>query len=103
MRSDQVVGVDGTGGFEGGGPEGERLDAGGREEELLRIIDEVEALHEERLRRTVGRRARAAVMVEIDREAMRRFRRAYPGVEPRLYTGPYRNAKEPDRERERGE
>ena len=69
----------------------ERLEAGGFEDDLRRVIDEVEARREEQLRRTRGRAARAAIVDEIKAEVLRLFEQLHPGVKVTFLTGPYRD------------
>ena len=66
-----------------------RLEAGGHEEELRTIIDEVEAAREAELRETLGKQARSAIIDGIKAEVLRRFAEACPDVEVKFLTGPY--------------
>ena len=79
----------------------DRIEAGGHEDELRRIIDEVEAAREEELRRALGRGPRSAIIQEIKAEVVRRFTGAHPDVKPRFLTGPYRDANAPRGQRGR--
>ena len=73
----------------------DRVEAGGFEDELRRIIDEVERDREERLRSTQGRSARAEVVAEIKAEILKRFGEAHPDAKVRFLTGPYRDSDVP--------
>jgi hypothetical protein len=73
----------------------ERIEAGGFEDELRKIIDTVEAEREELLRSTQGRKPRAEVVDGIKAEVVKRFAKAHPDVKPRFLTGPYRDADVP--------
>ena len=66
-----------------------RLEAGGFEDDLRRIIDEVEAANEDRLRSTLGRKARTAVIKEMKHEILERFAKRHPGVKVRFLSEPY--------------
>ena len=72
-----------------------RVEAGGFEDELRRIIDDVEREREEVLRSTRGRGARAAIINGIKAEATRRFAEAHEGVKVRFLSGSYRDADVP--------
>ena len=72
-----------------------RVEAGGFEDELRRIIDEVERGCEEVLRSTRGRTARAAIITEIKAEVLRRFGEAHRGVKVRFLSSSYRDADVP--------
>ncbi len=72
-----------------------RVEAGSFEDELRRIIDEVERGREELLRSTRGRKARAAIITEIKVEVLRRFGEAHGGVKVRFLSGSYRDADVP--------
>ncbi|MHC5055267.1 MAG: hypothetical protein ACYTKD_11190 [Planctomycetota bacterium] len=67
----------------------DRLEAGGHEEELRALVDEVEASREGELRETLGKDPRAAIIDEIRAEVLRRFAEAHPGVKVKFLTGPY--------------
>ena len=73
----------------------DRIEAGGSEDELRRIIDQVEGETEERLRSTQGRNARASVVAGIRAEVLRRFGEIHPDVKVRFLTGPYRDPDAP--------
>jgi hypothetical protein len=73
----------------------DRVEAGGFEDELRRIINDVEAEREEKLRSTQGRKARAEIVDGIKAEVLRRFGEAHPDVKVRFLTGPYRDADVP--------
>lgn len=75
----------------------DRVEAGGHEDDLRRIIDEVEAAREEELRSAVGKGPRAAIIGEIKAEIVRRFAEAHPDAKPRFLTGPYRDPDAPPR------
>jgi acyl transferase domain-containing protein len=67
----------------------ERFEAGGHEEELARIVDEVERQREEDLRGALGKKARSEIVAAIKAEILRRFALAHPDVKVRFLTGPY--------------
>lgn len=71
----------------------DRLEAGGYEEDLRRIIDEVEAAREAELRALKGSKVRARFLAELKAEILRRFEALHPGVRVRFLSGPY---KDPD-------
>jgi hypothetical protein len=73
----------------------DRIEAGGFEDELRRLIDAVEAEREELLRSTRGRKARAEVVDGIKAEVVGRFGEAHPDVKARFLSGPYRDADVP--------
>lgn len=73
----------------------ERLEAGGHEDDLRRIIDEVEAAREDELRRLRGAKVRAKALEEIKQEVLRRFAELHPDVRPRFLSGPYRDQDAP--------
>ena len=72
-----------------------RIEAGGFEDELRRVIDEVEAEREEFLRSTQGRKARTAIVDGTKAEVLKRFGRIHPDVRVRFLSGPYRDADVP--------
>ncbi len=67
----------------------ERFQAGGHEEELARMVDDVEREREGELRGALGKKARADIMAAIKTEILRRFAEAHPDVKVRFLTGPY--------------
>lgn len=79
----------------------DRLEAGGHEEELKTIIDEVEAAREAELRETLGKRPRTAIIDEIRAEVLRRFAEAHPDVTVKFLTAPYRDPDAPRGQRGR--
>ncbi len=79
----------------------ERLEAGGHEEELRAIIDEVEAAREAELRETLGKKPRTAIIDGIRAEVLRRFAEAHPDVRVKFLSGPYRDPDAPRGQRGR--
>jgi len=79
----------------------DRVEAGGREDELRAIVDEVEAEREAELRGTLGRGPRAAIIGKIKAEVLRRFAEAHPDIEVKFLTGPYRDPGAPRGQRGR--
>ena len=79
----------------------DRIEAGGHEQELRAIIDEVEAAREAELRETAGKRRRAAIIDEIKTEVLRRFAEAHPDIDVKFLTGPYRDPGAPRGQRGR--
>jgi DNA-binding transcriptional LysR family regulator len=79
----------------------DRLDAGGHEDELKGILDEIEAAREAELSETLGKSARSAIIGGIRAEALRRFAQAHPGVKVKFHTGPYRDPDAPRGQRGR--
>ncbi len=79
----------------------DRLDAGGHEDELRAILDEVEAAREAELSETLGKNARSAIIGEIRAEALRRFAEAHPDVKVKFHTGSYRDPDAPQGQRGR--
>ncbi len=79
----------------------DKLEAGGYEEELRAIIDEVEAARETELRETLGKAPRTAIIDGIRAEVLRRFAEAHPDVKVKFLTGPYRDADAPQGQRGR--
>ena len=73
----------------------DRLEAGGFEDELRRVIDEVEAEREEILRSTPGRKARTEIVAGIKAEVLKRFGKMHPDLKVRFLSGPYRDADVP--------
>jgi len=71
--------------------EADRVEAGGHEDDLRRIVDEVEAEREGDLGKALGRKARAEIVAGIRAEILRRFEERHPGVRARFLTGPYRD------------
>ena len=69
----------------------DRVEAGGFEDELRRIIEEVESEREDLLRLTRGRKARAEIVDGIKAAVVRRFGGIHPDVRVRFLTGPYRD------------
>ena len=68
-----------------------RIEAGGFEGELRRVIDQVEAEREGLLRSTRGRKARAGIVGGAKAEILRRFGQKHPDVRVRFLCGPYRD------------
>jgi hypothetical protein len=79
----------------------DKLEAGGHEEQLRGIIDEVEAAREDELRETLGKKPRAAIIAGIRVEVLRRFAEAHPDVKVKFLTGPYRDPDAPRGQRGR--
>jgi len=79
----------------------DRVEAGGHENELRTIVDEVEAAREAELRETTGKRPRAAIINAIKAEVLRRFAEAHPDIEVKFLTGPYRDPGAPRGQRGR--
>jgi hypothetical protein len=69
----------------------EHFEAGGFEDDLRRLIDEVETRREEQLRQARGRVARAGIVGEIRAEVLALFEQLHPGVKVRFLSGPYRD------------
>ncbi len=72
-----------------------RIEAGGFERDLRRLIDEVEVEREELLRSTQGRKPRTEIINGMKAEIVKRFGEAHPGVKARFLSGPYRDADVP--------
>jgi hypothetical protein len=72
----------------------ERLEAGGFEDDLRRIVDEVEESRETELSKALGRLNRAYIMAEIKQEVLDRFGQVHPGTKVKFLTGPYRDSNE---------
>ena len=72
----------------------EKTEAGGFEDELLKIIDETEESKEAELAKTFGRAARAKIMATIKKQALARFGKLHPDVKVKFLNGPYRDSKE---------
>jgi len=72
----------------------ERIEAGGFEDELRKIIDQVEESREKELGGAIGRTARSEIMKAIKEEVLRRFSKNHPKVKVKFLTGPYRDSNE---------
>jgi hypothetical protein len=72
----------------------ERVEAGGFEDDLRKIIDAVETVREADLNRTIGRATRSEIIRSIKVEILRRFGEAHPAVKVKFLSGPYCDSNE---------